>query len=161
MQRFLFISAIVLVCFYIEYVCSVFFGKWFSPNLLIILVVFFNLFRGIRYSFYVAIMAGLLKDSYGVKVFGLNVFAMVFCAYITSHIKLRFYHAGVSSSRVLIVFIITSIFLLVQYVLNLMIVIIPFSHALTCVLIPELFATLIITPYALRKYKQCALRLFA
>ncbi|MCK5581863.1 MAG: rod shape-determining protein MreD [Candidatus Omnitrophica bacterium] len=151
----------VFVCFVLENAFSGLLGDWFKPNLLIILIVFFNLFRGIRYSILAALLAGLLKDSLGVKPFGINIFAFVACAYLTTYIKMYIYHVGSVASRVFLVFVITTINVLILYILNMIFFPVSFTEMFCFILIPELAATLLLTAYVFEKLKQCALRLYA
>ena len=59
------------------------------------------------------------------------------------------------------VFLISVIYSFIQYLLNLMMVSIPFEEAFTRVMVPEILATTVAAAYFLEKFKQCALRLFA
>ncbi len=61
------------------------------PNLLLLAVIYFNLAFGIRYSIFAAVVAGLFRDSFGAGIFGLNIFAFVVCAYLTTGLK-RYLH---------------------------------------------------------------------
>ncbi|MCK5214876.1 MAG: rod shape-determining protein MreD [Candidatus Omnitrophica bacterium] len=157
----LIIAIFTIVCFIIEAVWVDVLGVLFKPNLLIILIIFFNLFRGIRYGLITALFAGLLADSFSVKPFGINIFSFVICAYMATVIKMYVYQVGSVVSRVLMVFFVTLINILVLYFLNVMISPIAFSEAFMCVLIPQTVMTVLIAPYAFEKFKQCALKLFA
>lgn len=161
MSRALFLILLVFVCFLIENILFVFCGNWFKPNFLLLLIIFFNLFRGIRYSFFVAFVAGLLKDSVSAKMFGLNIFSMMACAYITTYIKISIYQAGVGASRAFLVFLIVSIYFVIQYSLNIMGATIPLSEAMKHVYWVEMFSTLIVTSYFFKKLKRCVLNFFA
>ena len=168
MLQILIVSLFVFVTFLIEGILTELFGPKFTPNLLIILVVFFNFFRGIRYSLLTAFLAGLLKDSFGVKVFGLNIFSFIMCAYLSTFIKVYVYHVGSNASRVLVVFLVNLIYIGIMYVLHVMFTpplaglpSIDFSEMFVYVLIPEVLTTTVVTIYVFEKYKQCALKLFA
>ena len=160
-QKALFIFLSVIVCFVIENIFSGVFGWWFQPNILIILIVFFNLFRGIRYALVVAFFGGVLKDSFSVHPFGINIFCFVVCAYLTTMIKMSIYQVGSEASRVLLIFIITIINVLLQYILNIMFASVLFTEVFRYILIPEVLTTTVISPYIFEKFKQCALKLFA
>lgn len=167
MLRILVSALFVFVLFLIENILSELFGRWFSPNLLIILVIFFTLTRGIRYGLLAALLSGLLKDSFSVNVFGLNIFSFIACAYLTIFIKKYIYQAGSNASRVLMVFIISLSYIGIQYMLYGMFVLtvagpaaIDFSEMFVFILLPEVLATTITTVYVFEKLKQCALKLF-
>ena len=165
------VSIFVCVTFVAENLLSELLGERFSPNLLIILVVFFNFFRGIRYSLLTAFLAGLLKDSFSVSVFGVNIFSFIMCAYLSTFIKVHIYQVGSNASRLLIVFLVNLIFIGIQYVLHVMLTPplsgmaglspIDFSEMFVYVLIPEILTTTIVTIYVFEKFKKCALKLFA
>ena len=161
MHKIIIVSIYVFVVFIIQNVLLNLFGQWFKPNILIILVVFFNLYRGIRYSLFAALLAGLLMDSMSVKVFGLHIFAYILCAYLTTFIKMYIYQPGSDASRILMVFLISLLYFVIQYLLNLMFVVIPFDQAFVFVLIPEVLTTTVMSLYFFEKFKQCASKLFA
>jgi rod shape-determining protein MreD len=151
----------VLACFLIQSVLSGFLGAWFTPNLLIILIVFFNLFRGTRYSLQIAVMAGILKDSFAVNVFGINTVAFILCAYLTTAIKTYIYQAGSEVVRVLLVFSITIVYILIYYCLTLIHTSLDFREVFSCILLPEVLTTTLIAPFVFERLKQCALKSFA
>lgn len=161
MQKVLFIVFFAFACFVLENVVAEIFGPFFRPNLLLILIIFFNLYRGVRYSLLAALLAGLFKDSYGVKVFGLHIFSFMVCAYVTTFVKMYVYQAGSMVSRVLIVFLINLLNVALLYVLHVMFSPIDFVTMFVHVLIPEVLTTTLVAPFVFEKLKQCASRLFA
>ena len=78
MRRIIFVPVCVFLFFLIEFILFNMFGSWFMPNLLLLLVIYFNFSSGIRYSIFAAVLAGILKDCFSVDVFGLNIF--YFCS---------------------------------------------------------------------------------
>lgn len=173
MLRIFVVALFVFVTFLIEGILSDLFGRWFSPNLLIILVIFFTLSRGIRYGLVAALLAGLLKDSFSVKVFGLNIFSFITCAYLTIFIKRYIYQTGSNASRILMVFLISLIYVGIQYMLHVMftcarqgipplsgLASIDFAEMFAYILLPEVLATTLVTVFVFERLKQCALRLF-
>jgi len=149
----------VYVCFIFETTLSTLFGRWFAPNLLLLLVIFFNLFRGIRYSIITALFAGMLKDSYSAGPFGLHVFSLVTIAYLTTIIKGFVYQPGSMPSRVLLVCVMSFINVVVMTVMNLMLSSVDLGDVFRYVLVPEVLTTTIATGYVFRWFKKCALRL--
>jgi len=160
-MRFLWVLLFVFVGYAVESVIKEIFGGWFCPNLLLILVVFFNLFKGIRYSIGTAVLAGLLKDSYSAGIFGQHIFSFVLCAYLTVFIKTYLYHTSSHGSRVFFVFLVSFLNVLILYALNVMLGSVSFVEMVSHVLVPEVLSTTLVTPFVYRKYKQCALKLFA
>lgn len=161
MYQFFIISLSVFICFWIENLLTELGGAWFTPNLLIVLIVFFNLFRGIRYSLLTALLAGLLKDSFGVGTFGFHTVSFIACAYLTSMTKIYIYQTGTNAARVLLVFFITLVNVALQCIMNMMFVSVEFARVFVHIILPEVLATSALTPYIFKKFKQCALRFFA
>lgn len=159
MRRGLVIIGLVGICFIAESVLGDLLGRWFKPNLLIILIVFLNLSRGTHYSILAAFLAGLLKDSFSVKLFGLNIFSFVVCAYLTTFFKIYIYQTGSAASRVFMVFLISGLNVVIQYLMNVMLAPIYFGEAVLHVWLPEVLATTVAAGYVLEKLKQCVLRL--
>lgn len=161
MQKSFIILLFALACFFIENILFQLFGIWFKPNLLLILIVFFNLFRGIRYGVLAALMGGFLLDSFSVRVPGLNTFSFVVCAYLASLLKIFIYQPGSQASRILLVFFVAVINLAIQYVLHVLTTPLDFSVAFARVIIPEILITTVMAAYVFERLKRCALRLFA
>ncbi|MCR4337956.1 MAG: rod shape-determining protein MreD [Candidatus Omnitrophica bacterium] len=158
MQRFLFVFFAVIIGFFVESLIVDLMGRNFKPNILIIIVVFFNLAWGIRYSLLSAGLAGLLRDAMSVKTFGLNLFPFLLCAYLTTILAKYIYQRGSNASRFLLVIVVELIFLHVQYILNFTIVAVSFSEFFRYVLLPETIITAIVTIYVFQKLRRCALR---
>lgn len=161
MQKVFFTVILALGCFVLENVLAQIFGPYFRPNLLLILVIFFNLYRGLRYSLLAALLAGLFKDSYSVQVFGLNTFAFVVCAHVTTIVKMYIYQVGSVVSRVLIVFLMSLLNVFLLYILHVMFSPIDFTTMFVNVLVPEVVTTTVAAPFVFENLKQCASRLFA
>ena len=159
MQRVLFISVSVFVFFLLESIISHIFGVGWKPNLLIILIVFIDLFRGIRYSLFTAFLAGLLVDSFSAKVFGLNIFAFISCAYVTTVLRIYIYRRGSTSLRLLMVFLVSMINVLFHFLLNLMFYPVHFLEMFVHVFLREVFLTTIVANYVMEQLKTCASRL--
>ena len=160
-MRILMIVGGVFICFVLESVFSAVFGRWFSPNLLLLLVIFINLFRGIRYSIFTAVLAGIFKDSYSLGPFGLSIFSLVVCAYLTTVIKMYIYQPGSMPSRVLLVFVMTVIYVGIMAALAIMSTAVNLGDIFLYVFIPEVVATTMMTGSAFRRFRQCALSLSA
>ena len=161
MVKILNIFLFVITAFVIESAAGEVLGPWVKPNLLIILIVFFNLFRGIRYALLAAVLAGLLKDSFTVGMFGVNTFSFVICAYLATLFKMYIYHVGSSAAKFLIVFLVVLCNIFLQYILQAAVYPIGFKEMFLHVLLPEVLTTTLIAHYTLEKYKTCAKRLFA
>jgi len=160
MQKILVAVVLTYVCFVLENITTQVIGPWFHPNFLLILVVFFNLIRGIRYSILTALAAGFLKDSFGAGPFGINTFSFVLCAYLTTYIKMYVYQMGSGGSRMALVLLINVIFILVHYVLVTLFMTVDLKEILTFILVPEILATVVMTNFIMGKLKLCVSKLF-
>jgi len=158
MHKFLFIVLSVIGAYICEHVVTAILGSRAQFNMLLLLVVFFNLFRGIRYSLAVAVLAGLLKDSYSVHSFGINIFIFVACAYLTTFLKWYFYRAGSESFRLAMVFLVCSANVVMRTFLNMMFFPVNWGEVFLYVYLPQVFLTTLVTNTVFNTLKKCALR---
>ncbi|MDP2653780.1 MAG: rod shape-determining protein MreD [Candidatus Omnitrophota bacterium] len=159
MRKVFIIIFVVSACFVVESVLSSVGGRWFKPNLEIIAVVFFNLFWGTRYGVISAFAAGLIRDSFAVGLFGLNVFSLLSCAYLTALFKIYLFHIGSMASRVFVACVMALANLLIQYLVMVVFLSVDIGAAMTHVIVPEVLATTVIAAYAFNKIKKCVLKL--
>ncbi len=159
MRKIFFIAISTFLFFIFEFIFFNLFGRWLKPGLLVLLVVYFNLAFGVRYSLLAALFAGILKDSFGIHPFGLNIFSLILCAYLTTFIKRYLFHMGSSISRTLIVFIVTSLNVFVLYVFNAMMGEMDLVPTFIFVLLPEVLTTSLIASFVFFQLKKCVLRL--
>lgn len=161
MKNIFLITLGVWICFIIEYFFSEWFSPWLQPNLLLILVIFFNLYRGIRHSLLVAFIAGVMKDSFAPHLFGLNIFTFMACAYLTTFLKMYIYESGSSLTRLLLIFLTSLSCVLIGFWTRLIFVPVGFWDMLCHVLLPEVFATTVVSLFVFKVFKKCASKLFA
>ncbi len=161
MRNIAVIGFIVSVGFVLEYVCAELFSGWFCPNVLIVVVVFFNLFRGVRQSLVAAFFAGLLRDSFSPQLFGLHIFVFMLCAYLTTFVKIYIYHSGSKDLRVLMACVMTVLYVVIQSLVRMMFMDVNFGQVIRCILLPELISTALVAGYVFVQLKKCALKLFA
>ncbi len=160
MFRFVVITVITCLAFLIEFVLFNFFGKWIHPNLLLLVVVFFNLYFESRQSFYSAFLAGIIKDSFSMYAFGIHTFTFVVCVYLTVFIKRYLFRVGSRTSKGLIVFIVSLFSVLMVYALNMMSgVVIPFVQIFKNILIPEVCTTTIVALFVFERLRKLFRRL--
>lgn len=65
MKRMLVVLGLTYLFFLIEFLLFNTFGRWGKPAMLIILIVFLNLYVGIRFGMIRAFFEGVLKDAIG------------------------------------------------------------------------------------------------
>ena len=155
MKRVLTIGVLVFIFSLFEFIVFNLLGPWFTPNLLIILIIFFNLYLGIRYSILTAALAGLIKDSFTVNYFGLNIFSFILCAYLITLIKKYLYQVGSLSHRVVLVFLISILNTMIHFVLLSMFITLDFRQVMLSVLLPEVALTVVVSDYVFKRLKQC------
>ena len=158
MTRVLAITILVWIFYLIEFLLFNFFGKWFTPNLLLILIIFFNLYLGIRYSLLTAVIAGIFKDSFSIDFFGLNILSFVICAFLTTLIKRYLYQIGSISSRVLMVFLVTMASVFINFILDSMLSVNDFQEMIVHILFPEVLVTTVMASYVWGELKKCMVR---
>lgn len=162
MQKTFFVLGITLICLFAQLLCAKVFGSWCVPNFVLIAVVFFNLYRGLRYSLGAAFLGGFLLDSFGGTIVGINIFSLVMCAFVTSTLKMYIYQPGVSESRVVVVLVAIGLNSFLQYFINIVMGIdIRLGDAFWKVILPEIILTTLVASYTLERLKQCALKLFS
>ncbi len=159
MKKAFIIIVLTFLFFILEFLIFNIAGRWFMPNLLLLLVIFFNLYLGIRYSIFTAVCAGILKDSFCASAFGVNLVSFVVCAYMVTFLKRYIYHSGSKGSRLLLVFCIVLINVIVNYVLLIKFGTVNLFESVKYVLVPETITTLIVATTVFSYLKKCVLRL--
>jgi len=159
MRRLLFITISVLVCFILEFSVFNLAGWWLRPQLLILLIIFFNLYLGVRYGLYTAVLAGLIMDSFAASVFGLNLVSFILVAYMTTFLRKYIYYRGSRLSRLILVFILLLIDFSCRLILHAMLGYFDPVGAIKFALLPGLTVTLLLTTYTFQQLRQCASKL--
>ncbi len=158
MRKALFISFFVFIFFLIEFFLFNIIGRAFMPNFLLLLVIFFNLSWGIRYGLFSAILAGLLKDSFSIGMFGMYTFAFALCAYLITVLSKYIYRKGSITSMLLLVLVMTFINVCVQYVLRMMFIRVNFFQVIQFILVPEILTTLLVSTITFQYLRKCVLK---
>lgn len=159
MRKALFILFFVFLFFLIEFYLFNTLGAWLTPNMLLLLVVFFTLSLGVRYGIFTAIVAGLLKDSFSIHFLGVHVLAFMACAYTAVLVRRYFFNSMTDLTRLFIVFWVCFINWIFQYMLYMKSHSISLWHATGYVFIPETLATLLAAIFVFNRLRQCALKL--
>ena len=103
MLQVLLIPVICYLLLLVEFCLFNLFGRWGDPNLLLLAVIFFNLYSGIRFSLWAALWAGIFSDCFSTMPFGTHIFAYVACAYLSTFIRRTFYERGSDFSKLFMV----------------------------------------------------------
>lgn len=160
MRKIILMPVCVLIFFLAEFFFFNLAGRWFMPNLLLLVVIYFNLAFGIRYSILAAVLAGALKDSFSAGIFGSNMFSFVLCAYMTTVLKRYLHYVASRRSRLLLVFFITVIDISVHFFLWTMVGMADAAQVIKFVFVPEVLTTLIVTSFVFNVLKKCVSKLF-
>lgn len=162
MKKVVAISAITFALFLIEFVLANTLGRWFKPNLLILLVIFIDLHWGSRWGVFVAILSGLFKDCIGAGFFGVNICSFILCVYVTTLTRrYLLYDVEFGFLRILMAFLMSLFNVLVAYILNSLFYTIDFSQALIFVVLPEVLMTTLVAAFVFKELKKCVLKFSA
>ena len=153
-------TTLVVMFLLAEFLFSNVLGRLFKPELVLLLVIFFDLYSGIRYGLFVAFLGGFLKDSLGASSFGITLFSNVLCVYATTLIKKYFfYEIEFGFLRVLITVLVV--------LLNAMTIAFLVSFlaqqegrlAVFLNLLPGVLTTSLLSPFVYKFLKECVSRL--
>ena len=98
------IGLVCYLAFASEFVLYNAFGAWGKPEFLILVVVFFNLYLGIRFSIISAVFCGLFKDACGIAPWGTYLLVYIAAAFMTTLVRRYLYQQGSRFSRGLVAF---------------------------------------------------------
>ncbi len=162
MRKVAFITFCVAVAFIIEFLLFHLMGRWATPDLELLLVMFFNMYFGIRYGLLTAVLAGVLRDSFSTGILGINVCSFIVAAFMTTILKQYIYHMGSRLSRYILILVIIAVNAIVHYHLYRILVgpLYP-GQVFRFVFLPQAVLTLLAAPFVFEQFKRCVSRLFA
>lgn len=96
MRRVFFISAVILICFFVEVVLAsnIHFLK-VRPNLLLLATVFFTVYLGLPEGIFSAVFSVILKDALNLNIGAMNLLIFVLCALVINYFKKFIYREAV------------------------------------------------------------------
>ncbi len=154
MKRLLIILGCTYLFFLLEFLLFNAFGRWGKPELLLILIIFFNLYLGIRYGLLCAFFAGILKDAFSTQIFGIYIFLFMFCAFLATILRRNFYRPGSRLSRLIVTGGVIGVFILGQAVLYSMNYESVWNGVVRYVFLPEVMMTLISATFVFTRLKN-------
>ena len=160
MRRILFISLFVLIFFLVEFFLFNLLGRWFLPNLLLLLIMFVNLYLGIRYSILAAFLAGFLKDSFSTQLPGFYLLPFLVCAYVTTLLKNWVYHRGSPFSRLILIMLVSITHVFTSFIIYTIYNDVSLGDVLKYVFVPQVGMTLLIAPVIFKILKICVSRFY-
>lgn len=156
-KRLALIAVLSYLFFMLEFMINGAFGGWAKPELLILLVVFWGLYSGVRYSIAAAVCCGLLKDSFSILPFGTHLFVFIAAAYLTTIVRQTVYQPGSRFSRAVVSFFVLIGCFAIQAVLYVMNRDVRISDLLTNILLPQLVSTMIAVTFVFHWLRNLAL----
>jgi len=143
MKRIVVIGIVSYLAFVLEFLLYNFWGPWGKPELLILVVIFFNLYLGVRFGLIAAFLCGLFKDSTGIAPFGTYIFIYIAGSYLTVLVRKYLYQPGSRFSRALVSFFVVIGAFLIQVILTNMNHEVRVYDLVAYVLVPQLLTTVI------------------
>ncbi len=162
MRKILLIIFFIIFFAVMEFILFNVFGPWCMPHLLLLLIIFVTLYFGIRYGLVAAFLAGIVKDSLSVGIFGTSIFSFVVCAFMSAILKKYLYHTRSYGSRLFLVFCVSIVDLSIHAVLYFyrMGGISDFEHIPLSFFLPALIATLLLTTTVFYRLKLCVSKFY-
>ena len=160
MRKITTVILFILFCFVIQMMLFDLLGGWLTPNLLLLLSIFFNLSFGIRYGLLSAVVAGVLMDSFSLSPFGTHIFLFAFCAFMTVILKNYLYHMGSGISRSILVLLVCLVYVSSSLLFLLMSRPVDIAQILKVTFIPDVLLTVLLSNSLFIYFKKCVLKSF-
>ena len=154
MKRVLIIVLASYLAYALEFLLYNFWGPWGKPELMVLVVVFFNLYLGIRFGIIAAVFCGLFKDTGSVAPFGTYILVYLSVSYLATFVRRYLYQPGSRFSRALVSFFVVIGSFIIQAILTSMSHEINIKDLLVDVLVPQLVTTVIAATYVFEKLKN-------
>ena len=155
---------LILISIPAFFLCEFFFynmvNENFVPDLLLLSVIFFTFFFGIRYGVSAAVLAGVMKDSFNIGFFGFHILGFVVCALVTVSLRKIIYYSHSWHNRMFFVLIICLINFFIQMILTAMFDQPAILESLKFIFIPGALSTVLISSIFFKQLKKCALKFF-
>lgn len=158
-KRLFAIAAAVYFFFIAEFVLYNTVGMWGKPELLVLAIIFCNLYWGIRYGIWAAVVAGLLRDAFGIQPFGTYVFIYIAAAYLTTYIRKNIYQPGSRFSRAMAAFLVVTGCFILEIVLRLRQHEVRLPEAVCFILMPQLVTTMVAATFVFQGLRNLAVKL--
>ena len=157
MRQILIIPILCYLFQLFEYCCFSLFGRWGDPHLMLLLVIFFYLYSGIRFSLWAALCAGIMKDCFSTMPFGTYIFSYMVCACLAVFIRKHWYERGSSLSKLMMVFLLTVVHALIMaFLFKMVFEDVQWLDVLRSVWIPEMLATMVVALFVFKRLLDVA-----
>jgi rod shape-determining protein MreD len=161
MKRILGIALFVGMAFAAQLALFNIFDRFFIPPLLLLVVIFFDFYFGIRYALVTALLAGMVKDSYATGLWGGEMLTLLLCAFLTTILRTYIYVKGSTLSRLLVITLVVVFYNVIHHVLLIYAGFMDWGGMVRFVLLPELASSLVASVFVFNLLKSCASKLFA
>ncbi len=154
------ILTIPLLCYIFqlfEYCLFSLFGRWGDPHLMLLLVIFFNLYSGIRFSLWAALCAGILKDCFSTMPFGTHIFSYMVCACLSTFIRKYWYERGSPFSKLMMVLAVTTAHALIMaFIFKMVFEEVRWMDVVGSVWLPEVLASMVVALFVFDRLRDVA-----
>ena len=154
------ILAIPFLCYLsglFEYCLLTLFGRWGDPHLTLLVVIFFNLYSGIRFSLWAAVCAGIWKDCFSTMPFGTHIFSYMVCACLSTFIRKHWYERGSSLSKLMMVFLLVSAHALIMtFLFKMVFEDVLWPDVLFSIWLPEVVVTMAVALFVFGRLRDVA-----
>ncbi len=156
-KRLVLIIALAYFFFVLEFMLNGALGGWAKPELLLLLVVFWGLYSGVRYSIVAAVIGGALKDSFSILPFGTYLFVFVTAAYLTTIVRQTLYQPGSRFSRAVVAFFVLIACFIIEAILYLMHHNVHLSDLFLNIFLPQVVTTMVVVTFVFHWLRDIAI----
>lgn len=126
------------------------FSLTMKPDILLIALVFIQLYAGIRYGLYAAVLAGLIRDCMVVSFFGEHVAAYMVAMYAAAWLQQNYYEKGSNVWRMILVLAAYASYACVLLLSGTITTHVSVWTIISAVMIPELILTVLFGPWVIQ-----------
>ena len=157
-KRCVSIALFIYIAFLAEFVLFNTFGSWGKPELMLLVIVFCGLYWGVRGSFWVAFVAGVIKDSFGIEPFGTYLLIFIVSAFLTTFIRQNLYQPGSRFSRAVVAFFVLACFFIMETLLHMRLFDVRIAEAISFIFLPQVLSTMIVVTFLFHRLRNVAVR---
>ncbi|MBF0595125.1 MAG: rod shape-determining protein MreD [Candidatus Omnitrophica bacterium] len=160
MRQIILIPVICYLALLLEFTLYNLFGRWGDPHVLLLVVIFFNLYSGIRFSIWAALWAGAFKDCFSTMPFGTNIFVYVACAYLSLAVRRYCYERGSNISRIwMVLCVVTAHTVIMGFLHKMTFEEVSWLDVWRGIWLPEVAATAVVSVFVFDRLKALAQKL--
>ena len=158
MKRVSAITILMYFAFLGEFILYNAFGAWGKPELMLLGIIFCNLYWGVRYSIWAAFVAGILKDAFGIGPVFTYVFIYIAAAYLTTWVRNNLYQPGSRFSRMVVAFFVLAGVFILETVVHMRFFEVRTGEAVVFVLLPQILMTMVVATFVFHGLRDGVVR---